>query len=154
MRGSLGRLDAAGVFHPYALGAGLGGCGGSGDGARYPSTGDHVGFATDPAGGCVPGVPDPSVPGCDLGNVRTFRSALLGPHIRSVRIAVGGRTQPVPVSRGGAFVVVFRGIDNALFDAPITIRFPICGPHARRDLLQFGNGTARGCIGTIVLPLF
>ncbi len=93
-------------------------------------------------------------PVCDPANLRTFRSALLGPHVLSVRITLGGRTRPVPVSPGGAFLLVFRGIDNAQFDAPITIRVPVCGPHARRDLVAFGTGTTRGCIGTIVLPLF
>jgi hypothetical protein len=157
VRGQLGRIDAAGVFHPFAFGAGIGGCGGAFPGRRVPVTADFIRLAQEPASPCVPGGGSPTVPACDPAIVRTLRLAMLGESVLSARVQWDGRTRPLPVSRQGTLLLALPGVGNDRFDAPITVRIRLCGPRADGELREWlgeGTVTARGCVGTFTLPLW
>lgn len=157
VHGQLGRIDADGVFHPYAFGAGIGGCGGSFPGRRVPSTADFVRFSQEPAAPCLPGGGVPNVPSCDPAIVRTIRLAMLGESVLSARVQWDGRSRPVPLSREGTLLLALPGVGNDRFDAPITVRIRLCGPRADAELLEWlgeGTVTVRGCVGTFTLPLW
>jgi hypothetical protein len=157
--GQLGRIDADGVFHPYAFGAGVGGCGGSLPGRRTPSTADFIRLSQEPAAPCLPGGGVPTVPACDPAIVRTIRVAMLGESVLSARVQWDGRSRPVPMSRQGTLLLALPGVGSAQFDAPIAVRIQLCGPRADRELVEWleSGGTpvaVRGCVGMFTLPLW
>lgn len=157
----LGRLDAAGVFHPYLRGIASEFFCTSVDAGRtypggYPSIfGVNVTTAFIPSSPCNPGFPLPSRPECDPAITRTVRKALLGRGIIDATIELDGVSRAVPVTPSGELLVVLRGTGPEVGDAPIRVRFHACGPLARPDLIEggFSEVTVRDCIGTLRLAV-
>lgn len=157
----LGRLDAAGVFHPYLRGIASGFfCTSVDAGTSYPGGYPSM-FGVDattafiPSSPCNPAFPVPPNPQCDPAITRTVRKALLGRGIIDATIELGGVAREVPVTPSGELLVVLRGTGPGVGDAPIRVRFHACGPLARPDLIAggFSEVTVRDCIGTLLLAV-
>ncbi|HEV7772876.1 MAG TPA: hypothetical protein VGO48_06275 [Conexibacter sp.] len=100
----------------------------------------------------VPAGPGPTV---------TLDGGWFGPGITSVAIRDGGRWKPLPFTADGQFLVALPGgwapEPNDPMGLPVlpTVRLTatLCGPHARRDLLNVGDTTRTGaCALASYLP--
>jgi hypothetical protein len=117
-------------------------------GAFVPTTLEHS-VADGAADNCAGGLPtmwigSPAGPGPTV----TLDGGWYGRGITSVAIQDGGRWKPLPYTADGQFLVVLPG---SWAPEPNSMGIPmlplvrltasLCGPHARRDLLDVGDTT-------------
>jgi len=148
--GSVGRVDAHGVFHPFALGAGAYGCGGSAPGQdRGPLWGAGYAQAIEPDAPCYPYPDPPDFPGvppaCDQQNMRGLVFGIWGTGVIDGHARLGGSWQRIPVTRGGAYNVVQQGTAEGQVGTRVRFRFRNCGPLARPDLARLYGAVVSGC---------
>lgn len=155
--GSLGGIDAAGVYHPFEPRVGTVACSGRNAGAESRGYGYFTQLARSRGDEerCARTVRDVQLTGlqlCDQRTIRTLFGGVLGAGVRSAELRRNGRWERLEVSADGALLAVLRGAYSDATQPSVRIRATVCGSDARKELLGSWGARRTGCTVTVMLP--